>query len=61
MTRDELEHQLLDTVKKLNEAADRVAQTSGYTRETKKIRLLIELIKEQLRNENSLPSTRQSR
>ncbi len=61
MNRSELESQLVDAMKKLDEAADRVARTNGYTRETKKIRLLLEMIKEQIRNENSVSSTRSVR
>ncbi len=58
MNRSELESQLVDAMKRLDEAADKVARTSGYTRETKKVRLLLEIIKEQIRNENPVPATR---
>lgn len=58
MNKNEIESQLLEAMKRLEVAADRVIKTNGYTREVKKIRLLAEMIKEQIRHENSMSSAR---
>ncbi len=61
MNTSHAEWQLVEAMKRLEAAADKVVQTSGYTAEAKKLRLLTELIKEQIRNENSMRSTRSIR
>ena len=51
--RSELEASL----KKLDESARKIVETRGYTKEVEKVRMLEELIKEQLRNEDSRRAT----
>lgn len=55
------ENQLIRAMQKLEEAAEHILKTDGYTRDTKKMRLLLELIKEQIHHENSLSATRKIR
>lgn len=52
-----LEIQLVKALKKLEVATDHVMKTRGYSGDAKKMKLLMELIKEQIRNENSLSTT----
>lgn len=52
------EVRLKESLQKLEESADRLIRTGGYTSETRGVRLLVELIKEQIQNENSRRSTR---
>ncbi len=54
MSQEEAELYLLEAMKKLEEATEKVIKTSGYTSEAKKLRLLTELIKEQIKHENSM-------
>lgn len=54
---DLLESQLVLALKKLEKATDQVMKTRGYAGDAKKMKLLVELIKEQIRNENSMSST----
>jgi TATA-binding protein-associated factor Taf7 len=61
MTQNELEVYLLEAMKKLDTATDKILKTNGYTQDAKKMRLMIELIKEQIRNENSMSSARTAR
>ncbi len=56
MSQNESEKHLRETLKKLETASERMTRTQGYTHESKKIRLLIELIREQISNENTLSS-----
>ncbi len=57
MSREELETHLSESLEKLEAATERMAKTQGYVvAETKKMRMLIELVKEQLRNEHTLSS-----
>ena len=42
------EEKLKEALRKLNEAADKIQNTQGYNKETNRIRLLAELIREQL-------------
>ena len=56
MKSPEAEAQLLEAMQRLETAANRVMKTDGYKDDAKKIRLLIELIKEQVRNENLVSS-----
>jgi hypothetical protein len=58
MMQQETESMLVEAMKRLETAADNVVKTSGYTNDAKKYRLLIELIKEQIRNENTLSAAR---
>ena len=55
--RKELESEL----KRLDESARKLIQTRGYTKEVDKLKMLEELIREQLANENFVCSTRSSR
>lgn len=48
-SKDELE----ESLKRLDESARKIIKTRGYTRELEKIKMLEELIKEQLRNEDT--------
>ena len=52
MSQEDLEKQLLSALKKLEGMSDRILSTRGYTAETKRVRALEELIKEQIKNEN---------
>lgn len=61
MTQQELEVYLLEAMKKLDTATDKILKTNGYTQDAKKMRLMIELIKEQIRNENSMSTARAAR
>jgi hypothetical protein len=54
MKAQEIESHLLEAVKRLEAATEKVVNTSGYTNDARKMRLLTELIKEQIRNENSM-------
>ena len=58
MTNNPTESSLLEAVQKLEQATEKIVKTSGYTQDTKKMRLLIELIKEQIRNENTVSAAR---
>lgn len=58
MMNSETEEQLVEAMKKLEAAAEKVVETSGYTHDAKKMRLLVELIKEQIKNENTMSSAR---
>lgn len=46
------EKELMDKLKKLETTSKKILETSGYTKEAKKILILQELIREQLTNEN---------
>ena len=48
-------------LKRLDETAKKLIETRGYTKEVNKIKMLEELIREQLKNENSLHSARTAR
>ncbi|MCC7404337.1 MAG: hypothetical protein IT288_08060 [Bdellovibrionales bacterium] len=52
------EEELRSTLRKLEESGRKIVATRGYTREVEKIRMLEELIKEQLKNENTRYATR---
>jgi hypothetical protein len=49
--------ELEESLKRLDESARKIIKTRGYTREVEKIKMLEELIKEQLRNEDTRRST----
>lgn len=53
--------QLESELKRLDESARKLIQTRGYTKEVDKLKMLEELIREQLANENFICSTRSSR
>ncbi|MCB0384383.1 MAG: hypothetical protein KDD43_03250 [Bdellovibrionales bacterium] len=52
------EGELREALKKLEESGRKIVETRGYTKEVEKIRMLEELIREQLKNESSDYSTR---
>lgn len=53
--------QLYSALKRLEQSAQKIIETRGYTREANKIRMLEELIREQLKSENTRTATRTSR
>ncbi len=53
MNTNEIENQLKKSIERLEAAADQLIKTSGYTNESRKLKMLIELIREQIKNENS--------
>lgn len=57
----QLEEYLLKALARLEAASESVKRTQGYSRETAKIRLLTELVREQVPHENSRHTTRQTR
>lgn len=50
--------QLEEALEKLDKSARKIIETRGYTKRVEKIRLLEEMIKEQLINEDSRSSAR---
>ncbi len=54
----DLEQHLSSVLSRLERAHGEIMKTQGYNRKTEKLRLLIELVKEQTNNENSRPTTR---
>lgn len=46
------EEKLKESLRKLEQTADEIVKTNGYTHEVKKIRLIAEMIKEQMTNEH---------
>ncbi|RME15458.1 MAG: hypothetical protein D6797_06530 [Bdellovibrio sp.] len=56
-----LESYLQGTLTRLEKSAQKIIQTSGYSSECEKMKILIEMIREQLKNENFSSSTRQVR
>ena len=53
--------QLSKKLQSLDALSSKIVETRGYTRDVEKIRLLAEMIKEQLAGENSRHSTGSSR
>lgn len=49
---------LKQNLQRLEKSAQKIVETRGYTQDVEKIKMLGELIKEQLINENSRPATR---
>lgn len=45
-------------LKRLEAVYNEVAKSQGYTEETEKLRLILELAREQIKNENTSDSTR---
>ena len=57
----DIEKSLQATLLRLQQSAQKVVETRGYTKEVAKIRVLEEAIKEQLKNENPRSTTRSVR
>ena len=55
------EHYLNLSLRKLEKALEEVVKTRGYTAETASLKMLQELVKEQLPNESASYTTRQTR
>ena len=55
------ENNLKQSLSKLEKAAQKIVNTRGYTKEVENIRMLNELIREQLVNENISYSARKTR
>ncbi len=49
---------LVRVLERLQDSAQKIRETRGYTRDCARIKLLEELIKEQVQNENSSSTTR---
>ena len=58
MGQKELEQRLAGALKQLEISASNVVKTRGYTAEVEKIKVLEEMIREQIKNENSNYTTR---
>jgi hypothetical protein len=58
MRTNEIANHLEKTLQKLEEMQTKLLETSGYNDDSRKLRLLAELIKEQLKNENTRSATR---
>ena len=52
MTKKEAENKLVEAIRNLERATEKVVQSQGYTHDAKKMKILAELIKEQIQNEN---------
>ncbi|GIL16785.1 MAG: hypothetical protein BroJett040_05360 [Oligoflexia bacterium] len=57
----ELESYLKLALLRLEKAYEEVVKTQGYTRDTEKLKMLLELTREQVPNENSRHSASQTR
>jgi hypothetical protein len=57
----ELESYLNLALKRLDKAYDEVLKTQGYTADTEKLKMLIELAREQVPNENNNSSSGETR
>jgi hypothetical protein len=53
--------ELQSALKRLEISAQKIIETRGYTKDAGKVRLLEELIREQLQSENTRSATRTSR
>ncbi len=60
MSKKYLETQLKASLKKLQKTSAGIISTRGYTKENEKIKMLVELIKEQLSNESVDSATRKA-
>lgn len=56
-----VESRLSRAIQRLENSAQKIIETRGYSEEPAKLKMLSELLKEQLRNEDSRYSTRQIR
>jgi hypothetical protein len=54
----DLEAQLQSALLRLETSAKKIVETRGYGKDAARLRMLVEMIKEQLKNENSSPPTR---
>lgn len=61
MNQANLESYLQGTLQKLEKTSESIVKSRGYTREVERLRILTELIKEQLANENTRSAARQVR
>lgn len=61
MNSNELEMKLQKSIDRLEASAEKLIQTSGYTQESRRLKMLIELIREQIKNENTRHSAREIR
>jgi hypothetical protein len=57
----EYRHHFSSVLKKLEKAYSEIVQTNGYNKKSERIKILSELIREQLQNENTDHSTRKTR
>lgn len=57
----DLEGQLLKALQRLEVSAKKIVETRGYGKDAARLRLLVELIREQLKNENPDSATRSIR
>jgi len=57
----ELENYLKLALLRLEKAFEEIQKTQGYTRDTEKLKMLVELTREQVQNEDSDHSARQTR
>lgn len=57
----ETDSHLTNALKRLQQSAQKIVETRGYTKEAGKIRMLEELIREQLKGENTRTATRSAR
>jgi hypothetical protein len=58
---DEYIHHFSSVIKKLEKSFNEIIQSQSYNKEAEKIKILAELIKEQLKNENINSTTRKTR
>jgi hypothetical protein len=54
----ELEKHLVSALKRLERAYEEILKSQGYTREAEKVKILAEIIKEQVPREDTVPATR---
>jgi hypothetical protein len=59
--KEDLESQLRAALTRLEASSQKIIETRGYDHDAARLRLLMEIIKEQLKNENSRPPTREIR
>jgi hypothetical protein len=57
----DLEHYLTLALQRLEKAYEEILKTQGYTRDTEKLKMLVEMTREQVNDENSRHSDRQTR
>lgn len=56
----ELENYLNLALLRLEKAYEEIVKTQGYTRDSEKLKMLVEMTREQVRSENSCDTTRQT-
>jgi len=57
----DLEHYLILALQRLEKAYEQIINTQGYTRDSEKLKILVEMTREQVKNENTSHPTRQTR